>query len=126
MEGPLSALPAPERDSGATRNIPSLHSLDETSLTFIINHVFLHPKLPSKSDCTPEHEASLLRVFKDLAETFTGDLKPQSHSRRAWGVITQMLASTTLLHDRGTVENDLLEEHIASMNVGGEHVASLP
>ena len=118
MGGPSSALLAPERDSTATPNIPSL---DETSLLFITNHVFLPPALPSKSDCTPEHEASLIRVFKDCAETFACRFKLQSNSRRAWDVISRMLAATALLHDQGTVEKDQLAKQIAAMESEGEH-----
>ena len=121
MEGPSSAPLAPEREFAATPNIPSLHSLDETSLVFITDHVFLPPALPSESDCTPKHEASLIRVFRDCAETFAGRFEAQSNSRRAWSVIARMFAATAALHDRGTIEEDQLEKQIAKMNVGGEH-----
>jgi hypothetical protein len=121
MGGLWSTLSTPEEDSAATLNIPSLHNLEETSLPFIINHVFLPPDLPNKSDRTPEHEATLIRVFKDCAEKFACHFEPQSHSRRAWDVITRMLASAALLHDRGIVEEDQLDKQIADMEVGGEH-----
>ena len=120
MGGPSSALLTPERDSALTPNIPSLDSLDEASLLYIVNHVFLPPALPSKSDRTPEHEASLIRVFKDCAETFASRFKLQSHPRRAWDVISRMLAATALLHERGIVEKDQLAELIRKMKVGGE------
>jgi hypothetical protein len=119
MEGPSSASTTPETDPVAIPDIPSLHSLDETSLTFIINHVFLPPKLPSSSDCTPEHEASLLRVFKDCAETFAHRLERQTNSCRAWDVVIRMLASMVDLHDRGIVEKDVLEKQLANMKAGG-------
>jgi len=118
MEGP-SAPPAPENpenNSVATLNI------DKASLAFIINHVFLPPKLPANSDCTPEHEASLIRVFKDCAETFAGHLDSQSNSRRAWDVVTRMLASMASLHDRGVVEEDRLNKSMVNMNTGGKHI----
>jgi len=100
----------PSRNSAPTPTIPSLlHSLDETSLRFVINHVFLPPALPTKSDRTPKHEGSLIRVFRDCAETFA------RHSRRAWDVISRML-----LCDWG-VEEDQLEKRINVMKVGGEH-----
>jgi hypothetical protein len=121
MRGPSSALLPPERGSAPTPNVPSLHNLDETSLLFIINHVFLPPALPAKSDRTPEHEASLIRVFKDCAETFARRFELQGNSRRAWDVISRMLSATALLHDRGIVEEHLLNEQIAGMEVGGEH-----
>ena len=121
MEGPSSALLPPERDSAATPKVPSPHKLDETSLLFITNHVFLPPALPSKSDRTPKHEASLIRVFKDCAEMFADQFELQSNSRRAWDVISRMLEATALLHDRGIVEADQLEIQIADMEVGGEH-----
>jgi hypothetical protein len=121
MGGLWSALPTPERDSAPTPDIPSLHSLDETSLPFIINHVFLPPALPTKSDRTPEHEVSLIRVFKDCAETFANCFEAQSKSRRAWDVVARMLAAIELLHDRGIVEKEQLDKQIAGMKVGGEH-----
>ena len=121
MGGPSSALLAPERDSALTPSIPSLHKLDKASLLYIVNHVFLPPALPSKSDRTPDHEASLIRVFKDCAETFASHFELQSNSRRAWNVISRMLEATALLHDRGIVEADQLEIQIADMEVGGEH-----
>ena len=121
MGSPSSALLAPERDSALSPSIPSPHSLDETSLLFIINHLFLPPALPAKSDRTPEHEASLIRVFKDCAETFAGHFKLQSNSRRAWDVISRMLEATALLHDRGIVEADQLAKRIAAMKSGGEN-----
>ena len=121
MGGPSSASPPPEQDSTANPIIPTLHSLDETSLAFIINHVFLPPELPSTSDRTPEHEVALIRVFKDCAETFAHQFEPQSNSRHAWDVIVRMLASAALLHDRGVVEEDQLEKQITNREVGGEH-----
>ena len=125
MRVPSTALLASEGDSGPTPGIPRLQSLDETSLLFVINHVFLPPVLPTNSDRTPEHEFSLIRVFKDCAETFARYFKPQSNSRRAWDVISRMLAATALLHDRGIVEEDRLDKQIADMEAGGEH-GSLP
>ena len=113
--------PTPEMDSVASPNILNLHNLDKTSLTFITNHIFLPPKLPSKSDRTSEHEAALIRVFKDCAETFAHHFEPQSNARHAWDVIVRMLASTALLHDRGVVEEDQLDKQIANIDVGGEH-----
>ncbi len=121
MGDPSSALLAPEREFAATPNIPSLHTLDEPSLVFITNNVFLPPALPSESDRTPEHEASLIRVFRDCAKTFASRFESQSNSGRAWGVIARMFAATAVLHDRGTVEGDQLEKQIADMKVGGEH-----
>jgi len=120
MDGPSSVPPTPEGDSGATPDVPSLQNLDESSLAFVINHVFLPPKLPSESDCTPEHEVSLIRVFKDCAETFAGRFEPQSNSRAAWDVTRRMLASMALLHDRGTIEEDPVNRQIAKMMIGGE------
>jgi len=92
-----------------------------TSLLFIINHVFLPPALPTKSDLTPMNEVSLIRVFKDCAETFARHFKPQSNSRHAWDVVSRMLAAAALLHDRGVVEEEPLDKQIADMGVGGEH-----
>ena len=113
MGDPSSALLAPE--------IPILDSLHGSFLVFITNHLFLPPALPNESDRTPEHEASLIRIFKDCAETFAHHFEPQSNSRCAWDVITRMFAATALLHDRGTVEEDQLEKQIGDMEVGGEH-----
>src|SRR5258706_1207474 len=50
----------------ATPNIPSL---DETSLVFTTNHVFLSPVLPSKSVRTPEHVAPLTPVTSNPKAT---------------------------------------------------------
>ena len=119
MEGPSSVAPAPEKDTVNTPDFPT-HNLNEESLVFIINHVFLPPKLPANSDCTSENEASLIRVFKDCAETFARRFEDQSNSRRAWDVVARMLASAVLLHGRGTVEGDQLDNEIAKMEVGGE------
>ena len=121
MGGLWSALPTLEMESVETPNIPSLHNLDQTSLLFIINHVFLPPALPSSCDRTPQHEASLIRVFKDCAEMFAHQFELRSTSRRAWDVISRMLAATALLHDRGIVEEDHLDKQIAKMEAGGEH-----
>jgi len=125
MGGLWSTLLALRTDSVTTPITPSLHNLDETSLTFITTHVFLPPQLPNKSDRTPEHEASLIRVFKDCAETFARHLEPQTHSRHAWDAVTRMLASMVFLHERGIVEEDQLEKQIATMDVGGEYSSLL-
>ena len=119
MEGSSIAAPVPEKDPVNIPDFPT-HNLNEESLVFIINHVFLPPKLPANSDCTPENEASLIRVFKDCAETFARRLERQGNSRRAWDVVTRMLASAALLHGRGTVEGDELHKRIANMTAGGE------
>ena len=53
----------------------------------------IEPYPMSKSDRTPEHDVSFIRVFV-RSETFPRHFKPQNNPRSAWGVISQVLEST--------------------------------
>jgi hypothetical protein len=87
-------------------------------LNYVINHIFVPPRLPNKADGTPKLEAALLGLVRDLAREFTSCLEPESAPRVGWEIISKMLSTSAELYEDEVTE-DSIYAALASMEPGG-------
>ena len=87
-------------------------------LKYVINHIFVPPRLPNRADGTPTLEAALLSLVSDLARAFTSRLESKSTPRVGWEVISKMLSTAAELHEDELTE-DSINAALTSMEPGG-------
>ncbi|KAF8859302.1 hypothetical protein BDZ45DRAFT_689400 [Acephala macrosclerotiorum] len=85
-------------------------------LEYIVNHVFLPPKLPQLNDTTPEVEVGLTKLFHDTLNSFIG-LLPEAN-QHDWITLPPMLG---ILLDDGNLGNPIrnLDKELDEMVEGG-------
>ena len=88
----------------------------EDILRYVLNHVFLPPKLPQKDDYDAELDAALCRFVYDAALEFAAFL-PQSQQGR-WSTVSLLLKN--LLESAGDLDKDMLEINILHLKIGGQ------
>ncbi|KAF8459799.1 hypothetical protein BDZ91DRAFT_851880 [Kalaharituber pfeilii] len=107
------------------------------SLTFIINHIFLPPKLPQKADADPgEHNSVLLKLCLVVAEEYQSrSLDPQGRGswelHEMWVPAVKMLGNFSRLDNQNSLDahafrravkdmrtGDVVALHIAAQNAG--------
>ncbi|KAL2069540.1 hypothetical protein VTL71DRAFT_14219 [Oculimacula yallundae] len=81
----------------------------DLALEYIINHVFLPPKLPQLNDTTPKVEVALTKLFHETLHTFINNLPAQDQN--GWSHLPSML--DLLL---GSNEDDELESPITKLD----------
>ena len=92
-----------------------LGSSIKKDLDYLINHVFLPPKLPQKADEElHKRESSLLLHIVDVAEQY----KPYALDRKAWDRCIRMLVSAKRVHQQLLATR--LIEQIKEMQFDGE------
>lgn len=81
---------------------------------YIINHVFLPPKLPGKDDSGVKHESVLIEECEAALRSFQAYIPPNGHWR--WAVCTRMLSKMLEMRDvSGDIASGKVEESLASM-----------
>jgi hypothetical protein len=85
-------------------------------LDYIVNHVFLPPKLPQLNDTTPEVEVALTKLFHDALNSFIG-LLPED-AQDDWSTLPPMLS---ILLDDGNLGSPIrnLDRKLDEMVEGG-------
>ena len=87
-------------------------------LEYIVNHVFLPPKLPQLNDTTTDVEVGLTRLFHDALHSFIG-LLPED-GQDDWIKLPPMLS---LLLDNGNLGSPIrnLDKKLDEMGEGGAY-----
>jgi len=88
-------------------------------LEYAIKHIFVPPRLPSRTDSNPQLESALLGLICDCAASFKDHLELGSDARAAWELICTMLTAFAKLHD-GELTEDSVKTALSSMAPGGE------
>jgi len=85
-------------------------------LEYIVNHVFLPPKLPQLNDTTPDVEVALTKLFRDTLNSFIG-LLPED-DQDDWIKLPPMLS---ILLDNGNLGSPIrnLDKKLDEMVEGG-------
>jgi len=84
------------------------------SLHYIINHVFLPPKLPGKDDSDVKHESVLIEECEAVLRSFQAYISPNGHWR--WAVCTRMLSKMLEIRDvSGDITSGKVEESLGAM-----------
>jgi hypothetical protein len=95
---------------------------DPDHLTYIINHLFLPPKLPQEGDSSPAGTQALLQHVTDSADAFVEVLCHQNVDisvLRSWCTLHKMLESMAVLHQSEYIPLEGLRSSISYMETGG-------
>lgn len=97
-----------------------LGDLDSETLEYIINHVFLPPKLPQKAeDHTDAKNSTLLKILQYIAETY---LQNGTDSERSqWTLIIRMLTSLRSLENGSSLPIKEFCDVVVGMKTGGNY-----
>ena len=87
-------------------------------LNYIINHVFLPPKLPQKDDCDVSKTNALIDMMLEASEVFQDHIP--KHERSEWVPCIKMIRSMRELKDRsGNLMPKNVETALRTMLDGG-------
>lgn len=97
-----------------------LGDVGSEELEYIINHVFLPPKLPQKAeDYTDAKNSTLLKLLQHVAETY---LQNGTDSERLqWALIIRMLTNLRSLENGSSLPNKEFRDAIVGMKTGGNY-----
>jgi hypothetical protein len=95
---------------------PEPPSLED--LLYVLNHVFLPPKLPQKddNDTDTDRDVVLCHLVSSASREFATFL-PQPQQKK-WSIVTEMLKN--LLESTGLLDIDVLVTKIAHLEDGGQ------
>jgi hypothetical protein len=84
------------------------------SLRYIINHVFLPPKLPQEDDSHVKNDYALIEECEGALRSFQAQISPNEHWR--WAACTRMLSKMLEMRDvSGDTISGKIEESLGSM-----------
>ena len=93
--------------------------IEISDIQYLINHVFLPPKLPQQDDSSFKNDIDLLIACGDAVDHFIDHLQASKHEKLL--VCRKMIQK---MHESRNPSGDLLQERIdeflESMNVGGK------
>ncbi|KAK0208018.1 hypothetical protein DFS33DRAFT_1300737 [Desarmillaria ectypa] len=91
--------------------------MDDSVLTYIVNHVFMPPVLPQEDDRDMTNDAALCHAVLDCARHYRSYLLNDVHKLQKWDIIIKMLQhfKATLT---ATLESVEVEQQLAMMNIG--------
>jgi hypothetical protein len=90
-------------------------------ILYILNHVFLPPKLPQEDDTETDSDIALCHLVYQASREFVGFLSPPQQQQ--WSVVKTMLKA--LLKTTQVLDKDELAESISRLKEGGESCQSL-
>jgi hypothetical protein len=100
--------------------------LDESDLTYLIEHIFLPPKLPQKHDPdTHRRDGVLLDYVSFISGTFLDILsKPiggkPSVDLKVWNIVRKMLVTMGTFYNDGGIVQTKLQAALEQMELFGE------
>jgi uncharacterized protein (DUF608 family) len=88
------------------------------SLTDLVNHVVLPPRLPQCEDANPASlEKNLLHLARCVTATYTSSL--DSFTQTAWKPVVTMLGDWTEIKQGSDLRNDVMVSKLASLKPAG-------
>ena len=92
--------------------------VDQSIFDFIVNHVFLPPKLPNQDDENVfQKEMGLLRLVQDVADQFVSQV-PDEFSAK-WQSIVSMLRVWENITEFGRIDKERLSMSLKNLEPGG-------
>ena len=85
------------------------------ALSYVLNHVFLPPKLPQEEDSNLANDIFLCRFVYNASCTFTGFLTETQQSQ--WSVVCQILKM--LLRNTKDLNKNVIVRNMLSLEDGG-------
>lgn len=107
-------------ESDSDSDSGSIIELDD--LTYLINHLFLPPKLPQQDDSDSSGRQALLHFVTDSAAAFLETLYDKNVDvdvLRGWCTLHKMLESMTALHQSVYIPLENLRRTIENMKIHG-------
>lgn len=104
----------------------TIDEIDDNSLTSIINHVFLPPKLPQKGEINhniEKYNEELLRLCTTAAQNYRDRQSWEVHS--LWEPAVRMLENFSYLHNPSFLDSGAFSKTVKQMETGGE-IKSIP
>jgi hypothetical protein len=94
------------------------------SLEYVINHLFLPPKLPQEYDDDPESskQRALVQHLADCADLFCDHLRREDVEDRVqacWGVLQTMLSNFANVYEGASLSREHLAATINTMDPDG-------
>ena len=103
--------------------------IESTSLAFIINHLFLPPKLPQQADSdVAGNNSALLKVCVHVAESYQHEIesldgsgsKKSSEMKDKWEPVARMLRNFASLENYNSLDADAFKQMVLAMKTDGE------
>ncbi|KAK0245427.1 hypothetical protein EDD85DRAFT_917513 [Armillaria nabsnona] len=91
--------------------------MDNSVLTYIVNHVFMPPVLPQEDDRDISNDAALCHAVLDCARRYQLDLLDDGHKLRKWDAIIKMLQNFEETLD-DTLDSTKVYKQLSSMEIG--------
>lgn len=89
-------------------------------LEYVVNHIFLPPKLPQKDDTNEVMELALARHVYQAAVKYS-QLLPQQGIMK-WSYIVKALGKLCLLHERSLLSENVIQKSLFEMKSGGKAI----
>jgi hypothetical protein len=112
----------------ATHHIQNMND-DATmaSLRYIIDNVFLPPKVPDREESNiPGKDSDLIVQVSHVATLFKDALCEDPHlpaeTKQAWEIVCRMLKKMQTVRPGGIMTKYSIETGLGSMKVGGKHL----
>ncbi|KAG9020175.1 hypothetical protein FS842_007539, partial [Serendipita sp. 407] len=106
-----------------SRKIEYPLSLNKDELGYIINHVFMPPKLPQEHDPeSPKKDSALLKAIDQAARSFCEVVSTVDTSRNTkdtWIILRRMVNTMMHLHLHGSFSRAQLQTALNQMDVNG-------
>lgn len=99
----------------------------DEELSYIVNHVFIPPKLPLKEEYGRRNkDSALTRFISSVAHEFRASLKQEDNQSYkgfdlAWVMICRMLETTHSLHASSHLDEQQLKNALVQMKVNGTY-----
>lgn len=98
-----------------------LGDIGPDNLEFIINHVFLPPKLPQATEThTETKNSTLLKLLQHVAETYYQNTTGSESLQ--WTPIIQMLTTLCSLENGSSLPTELFRNAMVRMKTGGKYI----
>lgn len=101
--------------------------IQRDELTFLINHIFLPPKLPQEEESsTARKDRNLIKILKVAAEKYQANIE-DVHGKERMAIACNMLSSFLEIKnsERGAISAAILKEKICAMKSGGNGTMSV-
>jgi hypothetical protein len=109
------------RPPGCSSTMANMNSepISKEDLLYVLNHVFLPPKLPQEDDYDPGHDFALCQLAYHASNDFARFKFLSDFQKRKWKSVSRMVEG--LLKATSVLDKDVLVRAILCLERGGQH-----